>query len=85
MPNFKSMSENRNWMHLFEVAYLNFGPFTNVRLTMDLDTVCFTNMVGDCLDMSTSIKPVFKAYQCPITIPTKLTKPRRTEDIYSSK
>ena len=59
--------------------------FANVRLTVDLDTVCFRNMVGDCFDMFTSGKPVFKAYQCHITIPTKLTIPPRTEDFYFSK
>ena len=42
-------------------------------MTVDFDTVGFRNMVGDCFDMLTAGKPVFKAYQCNITIPTKLT------------
>jgi hypothetical protein len=33
---------------------------------------------------STYGKPVFKAYQCHITLPTKLTIPPRMEDLYFS-
>ena len=56
MPNFKSISEKTNWMHLFEVAVLNRSlynagwalkgytrHFANIRLTVDFDTVCFRN------------------------------------------
>ena len=52
---------------------------------MDFDTVCLRNMAGDCFDMFDSGKPVFRAYQCHITIPTKLTIPPRTKNLYFSK
>ena len=100
MANFKSIFEKkkdeRNWIHLFEVAFScvlsNAGwalkrytrHFTNICLTMDFDTVCFRNVVGDCFDMLSYGKPVFEAYQCHITIPTKLTIPPRMEDLYFS-
>ena len=32
--------------------------FANIRLTVDLGAVCFSNMVGDCFEMITSGKPV---------------------------
>ena len=90
MPKLKTISE-KTTKHLFEVLPCELQPlynagwalkrythnFANIRLTVDFDTLCCRNMVGDCL--------IFKAYQCHVTIPTKLTIPPHTEDFYFSK
>ena len=99
MPNLKTISQKTTKKHLFEVLPSEPRPlhnagwalkgythyFANTRLTVDFDTVGFRNMVGECFDMLTAGKPVFKAYQCHITIATKLTIPPRTKDFYFSK
>ena len=99
MPNLKTISQKTTKKHLFEVLPSEPWPlhnagwalkgythyFANTRLTVDFDTVGFRNMVGECFDMLTAGKPVFKAYQCHITIATKLTIPPRTKDFYFSK
>ena len=61
MPNFKSISEN-----IWYICSL---------ANMEFDTICFRNMVGDCL--------VFKAFQCHITLPTNLAMhPRKTKTVH---
>ena len=79
MPNSKTISQKTTKKYLFEVlpsplhnadralkGYTLY--FANTRLTVDFDTVGFRNMVGDCFDMLTAGKPVFKAYQCNIAL-----------------
>ena len=77
MPNLKTISEKTTKKHLFEDlhsepwALKRYMPDSaKFRLTVDFDTVCVRNMVADYL--------VFKAYQCHVTIPTKLTIHPRT-------
>ena len=59
--------------------------FATFRFERVFEPVCYINMVGDCFDMLISGKPVFKASQCHITLPTKLPIPPLTENLYFSK